>query len=105
MNTENKGSQQIYTRVLPKLLLLSGLTAVIVGGCSAISNPFQQENSTAQAPVSQPNQNQPSIAPPPIIASSGDPNFVVKVVEKVGPAVVRIDTSRTITPLHPLPTL
>ncbi len=96
MNTENKGSQQIYTRVLPKLLLLSGLTAVIVGGCSAISNPFQQENSTAQAPVSQPNQNQPSIAPPPIIASSGDPNFVVKVVEKVGPAVVRIDTSRTI---------
>ncbi len=100
MNTQNKESQPIYTWVLPKLLLLSGLTAVIAGGCSAINNPFQQQNSTAQAPapVSQPNQSQPkpSIAPPPIIASSGDPNFVVKVVEKVGPAVVRIDTSRTI---------
>ncbi|WP_088242971.1 HhoA/HhoB/HtrA family serine endopeptidase [Calothrix rhizosoleniae] len=97
MKTENKEPQQIYTRVLPKLLLLSGLTAVIAGGCSAINNPLQQQNSTAQTPVSQPTQNKPSIAPPPIIASSGDPNFVVKVVEKVGPAVVRIDTSRTIS--------
>jgi len=100
MNTQNKESQPIYTRVLPQLLLLSGLTATIAGGCSAINNSLQPQNSTAQAPapVSQPNQNKPkpSAAPPPIIASSGDPNFVVKVVEKVGPAVVRIDTSKTI---------
>ena len=100
MNTQNKTPQPIYTQVLPKLLLLSGLTATLAGGCSAINNPLQPQNSTAQAPapVSQPNQNKqkPSVAPPPIIASSGDPNFVVKVVEKVGPAVVRIDTSKTI---------
>jgi S1-C subfamily serine protease len=32
-----------------------------------------------------------------MISSSGDPNFIVKVVQQVGPAVVRIDSSRTIT--------
>ncbi|MDJ0616114.1 MAG: HhoA/HhoB/HtrA family serine endopeptidase [Calothrix sp. MO_192.B10] len=97
----HKQSQPIDTQGLPQkiaarsliLLLVSSLT----GGCAALNNPFQQPNSTAQTPApSQPNQNRPAIAPPPIIASSGDPNFVVKVVEKVGPAVVRIDTSRTI---------
>ncbi|MEO1560495.1 MAG: HhoA/HhoB/HtrA family serine endopeptidase, partial [Cyanobacteria bacterium J06632_19] len=37
------------------------------------------------------------IAPPPIFKNSRDPNFVVSVVQAVGPAVVRIDTSKTVS--------
>ena len=41
------------------------------------------------------------IAPPAMLSSSGDPNFVVKVVQKVGDAVVRIDSTRTVTSQAP----
>ncbi|WP_315789217.1 HhoA/HhoB/HtrA family serine endopeptidase [Fischerella sp. JS2] len=75
-------------------MLLSSVAIVSLGGCSLrVNMPRNQTpNSQAQNPTSA-----PAPAPPPILQSSGDPNFVVNVVKKVGPAVVRIDSARTIT--------
>ncbi|WP_193194075.1 HhoA/HhoB/HtrA family serine endopeptidase [Nostoc sp. MG11] len=78
------------------LMLLKGLAVVCLGSCSFLptksletqQNDTQPQNTTVSNPI---------IAPPPIISSSGDPNFVVSVVQKVGPAVVRIDSARTVT--------
>ncbi|MBD6618839.1 PDZ domain-containing protein [Komarekiella sp. 'clone 1'] len=78
------------------LMLLKGVAVVFLGSCSFLptksletqQNDTQPQNTTVSNPI---------IAPPAIISSSGDPNFVVAVVQKVGPAVVRIDSARTIT--------
>jgi len=69
---------------------------VFLGSCSLLpAKTFETQQSETQAQKTiEPN---PVIVPPQIISSSGDPNFVVKVVQQVGPAVVRIDSSRTIT--------
>ncbi|GBE90568.1 HhoA/HhoB/HtrA family serine endopeptidase [Nostoc cycadae] len=81
-----------------KLTLLSGMAIVSLGGCGFLpAKTF--ENSTDKPFVSEPKTSNPesAIALPPIISASGDPNFVVGVVKNVGGAVVRIDSSRTIT--------
>ncbi|BBD58168.1 peptidase S1 and S6 chymotrypsin/Hap [Nostoc sp. HK-01] len=81
-----------------KLTLLSGVAVVSLGGCGFLpAKTF--ENSTDKPFVSEPKTSNPesAIALPPIISASGDPNFVVGVVKNVGGAVVRIDSSRTIT--------
>ncbi|AFZ60935.1 trypsin-like peptidase domain-containing protein [Anabaena cylindrica FACHB-243] len=77
-------------------MLITGLAVVVLSGCSSLNsrtleaeqNITQAQNTTTPASV---------FAPPPIIAATGDPNFVVGVVQKVGGAVVRIDSARTIT--------
>ncbi len=77
-------------------MLITGLAAVVLSGCSNLnSRTLESEQSLSEvqkttAPTS-------VIMPPTIIASSGDPNFVVEVVQKVGGAVVRIDSARTVT--------
>ncbi|MBD2691539.1 HhoA/HhoB/HtrA family serine endopeptidase [Anabaena catenula] len=72
--------------------MLTGLTVVLVGGCSRMnSKTLEAEQNISQG------QNTPVVAPPAMISSSGDPNFIVKVVQNVGGAVVRIDSTRTIT--------
>lgn len=80
-------------------LLLVGGVALALGSCSrlATTNPNQ---SNPQQPTTAPVAN---IQPPPAIISAGggDPNFVVGVVQKVGPAVVRIDSARTVTSQSP----
>lgn len=101
---------EIDTRGLPKrwaatsilLMLLSG-TAVSLGSCSLPTNTLgsQRTDSQAQAQPQKTNDPNPAIVPPPIIATSGNPNFVVAVVQKVGPAVVRIDSTRTVTSRTP----
>lgn len=53
-----------------------------------IATRFQPLSSTVTAPVA------PAIAAP---ISASDPNFVANIVERVGPAVVRIDAARTVT--------
>ncbi|MGV0105120.1 HhoA/HhoB/HtrA family serine endopeptidase [Nostoc sp. DSM 114160] len=77
-------------------MLSYGVAVVFLGSCSLLpAKTIDNQQSDTQAqntPV--PN---PVIVPPQIFSSSGDPNFVVKVVQQVGPAVVRIDSSRTIT--------
>ena len=77
-------------------MLLYGVAMVFLGSCSLVpAKTFETRQSDTQPQQTiEPNQG---IVPPPIFSSSGDPNFVVKVVQNVGPAVVRIDSSRTIT--------
>lgn len=100
----HRASKNIDTRILkPHIqakrkgwMLITGLAAVVLSGCSNLSSrTLESEQNLAQvqkttAPTS-------VIMPPAIIASSGDPNFVVGVVQKVGGAVVRIDAARTVT--------
>lgn len=90
--------KKIDTRGLPQRLwmLLYGVAVVFLGSCSLVpAKTFEARQSDTQAQKTiEPN---PVVALPQIISSSGDPNFVVKVVQNVGPAVVRIDSSRTIT--------
>jgi serine protease Do len=75
------------------LLLVASVAFISISGCNRNVNirGNQTPNPQVQNPISAPP------APPPILQSSGDPNFVVNVVQKVGPAVVRIDSARTIT--------
>ncbi|WP_026731759.1 HhoA/HhoB/HtrA family serine endopeptidase [Fischerella sp. PCC 9605] len=72
---------------LSLVLLGSGMT--LAGGYLASNYQQMSQNASnlAVTPV--------NAAPP--IPTSTDPNFVTNVVQKVGPAVVRIDSSRTVT--------
>ncbi|MEH2374905.1 HhoA/HhoB/HtrA family serine endopeptidase [Nostoc sp.] len=71
---------------LSLVLLGSGMT--LAGGYMAGHSQQVSENASnlAVSPV--------NAAPP--LAAGTDPNFVIQVVQKVGPAVVRIDSSRTV---------
>lgn len=82
-----------------KLMLCGGVVLLSLGGCAAVStrSPTQPNESQAQIATNTTLEATPEAAPPPIIAASGDPNFVVKVVQQVGGAVVRIDSARTVT--------
>ncbi len=71
---------------LSLVLLGSGMT--LAGGYLAGNNQQLSENASKLG-VSRVN------AAPPLPAAT-DPNFVIQVVQKVGPAVVRIDSSRTV---------
>ncbi|MGJ5674709.1 MAG: HhoA/HhoB/HtrA family serine endopeptidase [Nostochopsis sp.] len=77
-----------------RLVLVASVAFISITGCNRNVNiPINQTpDSQVQNPI-----NAPVPAPPAILQSSGDPNFVVNVVQKVGPAVVRIDSARTIT--------
>ncbi|MEH2242795.1 HhoA/HhoB/HtrA family serine endopeptidase [Nostoc sp.] len=100
MKTRNHdlAPKKIDPRGLPRRLwmLSYGVAVVFLGSCSLLpAKTFETQPSDTQPQKTiEPN---PVFVPPPIISSSGDPNFVVKVVQNVGPAVVRIDSSRTIT--------
>ncbi len=77
-------------------MLITGLAAVVLSGCSNLnSRTLEAQQGTNQ--LDKTTNTNSGIVPPAIIASSGDPNFVVKVVQKVGGAVVRIDSARTVT--------
>ena len=74
--------------VLSSLVLGAGLATA--GGFLAWSpaSPLRQENQVAVAQAS------PAA---PAIAAAANPNFITDVVNEVGPAVVRIDASRTVS--------
>jgi serine protease Do len=80
------------------LLALSSVMLASISSCAKTGNSFlANKPDTLNSPDTSVPVNTP--VPPPIIASGGgDPNFVVAVVQKVGPAVVRIDSARTIKP-------
>ncbi len=71
--------------------LLAGVVASL-SGCSIPSNTLLTEKSVSQPAIKSQNQTG-SVLP----INPTDPNFVVTVVQKVGTAVVRIDSSRTVT--------
>lgn len=76
-------------------ILLGGFLVANLGSCNVLPNTLQGRQPETQVPERQEN-NPPVVEAPPIIAASGNPNFVVDVVQKVGPAVVRIDASRKV---------
>ncbi len=100
----NLKQKHIYTKYSSArsmlFLLLGAIATVSIGGCSSLpNNPLNggNNNSPGQAQAENKTNNTSKIAPPAIFQSGGgDSNFVVKVVDAVGPAVVRIDTSRTV---------
>jgi S1-C subfamily serine protease len=77
-------------------MLLGGVVLVSLGSCSVQPARNLGGNQSA-AQIQKSTDPNSVIAPPPIFSSASDPNFIVGVVQKVGGAVVRIDSARTIT--------
>ncbi|GAX40838.1 peptidase S1 and S6 chymotrypsin/Hap [Tolypothrix sp. NIES-4075] len=109
--THDFGHKKIDTKSLPQrwtatgimLMLLSG-AMMSLGGClpsSSVGIGNQRNDSQAQTEAQNTSDRDPVIVPPPILAKSSDPNFVVGVVQKVGPAVVRIDSTRIVSSRRP----
>lgn len=99
----NNTVKYIYTRATRlknfRLILLGSAALFYLSGCSQLANSLNPNKSgTSQEQAQAPVNTNPQPVPPPIISTSGgDPNFVVGVVQKVGPAVVRIDSARTVS--------
>ncbi|MBD2343531.1 HhoA/HhoB/HtrA family serine endopeptidase [Anabaena subtropica] len=104
MKTYNSNLKNICNENLPQkrkfsstvLMLLGSVAVVSVGGCSLLPTRSLQ-SPTNQSQSQTATDSTPVIAPPAIFSSTGDPNFVVGVVQRVGGAVVRIDSARTVT--------
>ncbi len=79
------------------LTFIVAISTALISGCSNLGNIVSSKTPEQTAQARDKTSNAPKIAPPPIFKDSRDPNFVVSVVQEVGPAVVRIDTSRTVT--------
>ena len=95
--TTNKSRHQRQPFIY--LFTLLGATIASLGGCS-LPGRVQQPQQSASAPVlSSPIDNslRDKSASPPILPNPADPNFVVAAVQKVGPAVVRINAARTVS--------
>ncbi|MFN7854803.1 MAG: HhoA/HhoB/HtrA family serine endopeptidase [Dolichospermum sp.] len=104
INNYNLAAKNINTRFLrqnlgnkgKKWIAVCGVAVFMLGGCTSLKKttseiePSHAQSQKTTAPTTE-------IAPPAIFSASGDPNFVVKVVQKVGGAVVRIDSTRTVT--------
>ncbi len=98
--TESKNmpnqTQHDRTLSLPKKLaflslILLGSTATV--GCNALTSQMPGSSNAIKGETSSP---APISAAPVNILPSQDSNFVTKVVQQVGPAVVRINSSRTV---------
>ncbi|MBD2181681.1 HhoA/HhoB/HtrA family serine endopeptidase [Aerosakkonema funiforme] len=79
------------------------LSLVLLGASVSFAGSYlgSQNKASSQPSISQPSISQASIVPvtPKLEAKlpiTADTNFVTEVVDKVGPAVVRIDSSRTV---------
>lgn len=108
INNHNLAAKNIHTKFLPqklenkskKWIAVCSVAVLILGGCTNLRKgtaeiePSNTQPQKTAAPTTE-------IAPPAIFSASGDPNFVVKVVQKVGGAVVRIDSTRTVTTQAP----
>ncbi|MBP5972757.1 trypsin-like peptidase domain-containing protein [Brasilonema sp. CT11] len=78
-------------------MLLGSGAVMSIGGCSIPAGTLNATKTDAQAQTSvQKTTDNPSPSILPVVSSSNNPNFVVGVVQKVGPAVVRIDAARTV---------
>ncbi|MFM5899166.1 MAG: HhoA/HhoB/HtrA family serine endopeptidase [Dolichospermum sp.] len=103
INNQTIAAKNTYTRFLEqnlgnnrkKWIVVSSVIVFMLGGCNSLKKTTSLETSNAQEEKN--NIPRTEIVPPGIFSSSGDPNFVVKVVQKTGNAVVRIDSTRTVT--------
>ncbi|MGB7375764.1 MAG: HhoA/HhoB/HtrA family serine endopeptidase [Rivularia sp. (in: cyanobacteria)] len=91
-----KQIQQFWTKNFILTFIVT-LSTAFIGGCSLPGNIMNSKTAERTAQAQGQNDDVAKIAPPPIFRESRDPNFVVSVVQEVGPAVVRIDTSKTVT--------
>jgi len=103
MSTQNmpNQTQRSHRFSLPKKLaflslVLLGSTATV--GCNALTS---QVPGSSNAIKTEPASAAPVSALPANILPSQDSNFVTKVVQEVGPAVVRINSSRTVKTQQP----
>ncbi|PSB44680.1 HhoA/HhoB/HtrA family serine endopeptidase [Chroococcidiopsis sp. CCNUC1] len=78
------------------LTLISGVLCVSLSSCAAITEPFRQSQAQQTPIAPSPVVPAPTGTPRAALPSVSDPNFVVAAVQKVGPAVVRINASRTV---------
>lgn len=89
--------KDIIARHLPHLvILLSSVAVMSIGGCSIPTGTFNLGKSNAHLETLPQKTAETSSTNMSIVPSSHNPNFIVGVVQKVGPAVVRIDASRTV---------
>ena len=77
------------------LTLISGVLCVSLSSCTTITEPFRQSQAQQTPVVPSPVTPTPG-TPRAALPAVSDPNFVVAAVQKVGPAVVRINASRTV---------
>jgi len=78
-------------------LLLVGIGATLFG----CSSPPSNDNVQIQQSPASPLASVPSLSPNPSPISAANANFIVAAVQKVRPAVVRIDSTRTVTTQAP----
>jgi serine protease Do len=107
----NRGVKKFYKSIydlrcwsVNSLSLVIGIVVVSLGGCSTPTNLLSspKPNAESQIQPSATSETSSTTNSPPVVTSSdGDPNFIVAVVRKVGPAVVRIDSTRTIRSQSP----
>ncbi|NEO98825.1 MAG: PDZ domain-containing protein [Symploca sp. SIO2E9] len=98
LETQNPKSDQAACSPFKKTLAYLSLVLLGAAITSACSNlPSGDQSQTNASPLQSDSNGQTDIvrAAKPLLTD--DPNFVTKVVETVGPAVVRINASRTIT--------
>ena len=95
---ESRGRIMNYSVCYRVLSLLAGVVVTSVSGCSFLGS--SREPQVSQSPSS-PIVNSP-VNPAPVennraaLPNINDPNFVVAAVQKEGPAVVRINASKTV---------
>ncbi|MUG95487.1 PDZ domain-containing protein [Scytonema sp. UIC 10036] len=95
MERINLNTERFLAKKLAKYLLLPfvGVGIAFLSGCSTVtSQRIQPLQESAQAVQETGNSNNRSLVP-----TAEDTNFVVAVVNKVEPAVVQINTERTVT--------
>jgi S1-C subfamily serine protease len=96
--TKNMPNQTQHHRSLSLPKKLAFLSLILLGstsmvGCNALTSQVPGSSNAIKAEPSSP---APIAAAPVNILPSQDSNFVTKVVQEVGPAVVRINSSRTV---------
>ncbi len=102
----SRGRTGVNSCVLPRSVLsifIGSMIAMSLGSCSVPTKKLvdTQTPQSQTQPQDATEAHSEAVPPPQSVASAGDPNFIVAVVHKVGPAVVRIDSTRTITSQAP----
>ncbi len=87
-------TQQFFKR--SRFYLLTLLSITFLGSCSLPKLPQNRENTTPESLVNPVTQGDR-----PVDINPTDPNFVVTAVQKVGPAVVKINAARTVSSQTP----
>ncbi|NJS12334.1 MAG: trypsin-like serine protease [Microcoleus sp. CSU_2_2] len=99
--TQNMPNQTQHHRTFSLPKRLGFLSLVLLGsttffGCNALNSQVPGSSNAIKAEPSTASSAAPISAVPVSILPSEDSNFVTKVVQQVGPAVVRINSSRTV---------